>query len=535
MKKFFTKQLIKKAIREKPQNKTELERLKKDFSRKKGSKEEVVPILANAEMRKVYQEMVENREIKPSAVLENLLVTKEVRTLSGVAIVAVLTKSFPCPGKCAYCPDENKMPKSYLSNEPAVMRAISVDFHPYKQVQARLKMLEAGGHRIDKIEVIVMGGTFSHFSKRYRNWFIKETFRALNDYPKNYSGKSLTSNLEKEKKRNEKAQRRMVGLTLETRPDYVDLQEVVDFRKLGATRVEMGVQHLDEEVLKLNQRGHLIKEVVYATKILKEAGFKISYHLMPGLPGSDTKKDLAMVKKVFSDERFQPDLVKIYPCVVTRGSKIEKWWKEGRYFPLSNEENVELIKKIKAVIPPYVRISRLIRDIPEESILAGPNISNLRQIIQQKGVACRCIRCREVKADFSPKQEMILNRLEYKASGGKEIFLEYVSPDKKKLFAMLRLRIPGNEPEVINKLTVLKNCALIREVHTYGKVVGINKKEGRATQHIGLGRRLIQEAEKITREEFDVKKIAIISGVGVREYYKKLGYRLREEYMVKKI
>ncbi len=535
MKNIFIKQFIKKAIREKPQNRAELEKIKKDFSREKGLKGESVPILANAEIRKTYQEMIEKGEVKSNTGLENLLITKEVRTLSGVAVVAVLTKPFPCPGKCAYCPDESRMPKSYLSNEPAVMRAMSVDFHPYKQVQARLKMLEAGGHRIDKIEMIVMGGTFSYFSKKYRDWFIKECFRALNDYPKKYSGKSLTSNLEKEKKKNEKARCRMVGLTLETRPDYINPREVADFRRLGATRVEMGVQHLDEEVLKLNKRGHGSKEIIYATKILKEAGFKISYHLMPGLPGSNAKKDLAMVKKIFSDERFQPDLVKIYPCVVTSGSEIEKWWREGRYSPLSNEDNLELMKEIKAVIPPYVRISRLIRDIPEESILAGPNISNLRQMIQREGIVCRCIRCREVKADFSPREEVILNRLEYKASGGKEIFLEYVSPNKEKLFAMLRLRIPGEESKISNYLTVLKNSALIREVHTYGKVIGINKKEEKGAQHIGLGRKLIQEAEKIAREEFGVRKIAIISGVGVREYYRKLGYRLWEEYMVKKV
>ncbi|MFO7807582.1 MAG: tRNA uridine(34) 5-carboxymethylaminomethyl modification radical SAM/GNAT enzyme Elp3, partial [Candidatus Moraniibacteriota bacterium] len=307
-----------------------------------------------------------------------------------------------------------------------------------------------------------------------------------------------------------------------------------NFRKLGATRVEIGVQHLDEKILKLNKRGHTAKETAKATKLLKDAGFKISYHLMPGLPGSDPEKDLEMFKKVFSDERFQPDLIKIYPCVVTQGSEIEKWWREGKYQPLTNKENLRLMKQIKAIIPPYVRISRLIRDIPEESILAGPDISNLRQIIQQKKFKCSCIRCREVKSSYQPNEEIILNRIDYPASGGKEIFLEYVSKDKKKLFAMLRLRIPPDN--LINKFfPILNQSANIRELHTYGKLISLDKKDQNAPQHMGMGRKLVAEAEKIAREEFDLKKMAIISGVGVRGYYRKLGYRLKEEYMAKKI
>ncbi|MDZ7612247.1 MAG: tRNA uridine(34) 5-carboxymethylaminomethyl modification radical SAM/GNAT enzyme Elp3 [Candidatus Moranbacteria bacterium] len=529
------KKFIHEAVQANLQSRQDLELVKKSFCRRMNRNNNKLSILSNAQTREVYAEMLKKGEIKASPQLENFLVTKKIRTLSGVAIVAVLTKPYPCPGQCAYCPDEYQMPKSYLSNEPAVMRAISTGFHPYKQVQARLRMLEINGHSTDKVEMIAMGGTFSHFPASYQKWFIKECFRALNDYPKNLSSKSRSGFLEKEKKCNEKARHRMIGLTLETRPDYINREEITNFRRLGATRIEIGVQHISDEILKLNRRGHGAEETARATKLLKEAGFKISYHLMPGLPGSSPKKDLEMIKKVFSDQRFQPDLVKIYPCVVTKGSEIEKWWKQGKYKPLTNTQNLELMKKIKAAIPPYVRISRLIRDIPEESILAGPSISNLRQLLQQENVKCSCIRCREVKSSFSSKEKIVLNRIDYPASDGKEVFLEYVSPDKKKLFALLRLRIPSNRNQTVSFFPALENSAIIRELHTYGKLVSLSQKNAQAPQHMGLGKKLIRKAEQIAGQEFDLEKIAVISGVGVRDYYRKRGYRLKDEYMMKKL
>jgi elongator complex protein 3 len=257
--------------------------------------------------------------------------------------------------------------------------------------------------------------------------------------------------------------------------------------------------------------------------------------MMPGMYGSTPQKDLEMFKTLFNNPDFQPDMLKIYPCVVTRNSELFNLWKNENYQPLSNKENEELIIKIKKIIPPYVRITRLIRDIPEESIEAGPNISNLRQILQQKKVQCQCIRCREVRADYEAKEKIILDRIDYPASDGKEIFLQFTSQDKSKLFALLRLRINNPKTSKNHFLPVLKNSAIIRELHTYGKSAKLKTKSTDSPQHLGLGKKLVLEAEKIAKKEFHLNKISIISGVGVRGYYEKLGYELEEEYMVKKL
>ncbi len=486
----------------------------------------------NPNLRETYEKMIQEKKIKPSQNLEKMLFSRKIRTASGVAIVAVLTKPYPCPGKCLYCPSETGMPKSYLSNEPAVMRAVSANFSPFRQVQTRLRSLEMNGHSIDKIELIVMGGTFSFFPKKYQTWFICQCFRACNEYKGlkvKKVKKSIKSTLEKEQKRNEKSRVRIVGLTLETRPDYIDQKEVENFRRLGATRVELGVQSIFDDVLKKNQRGHKVQETIEATKLLKDAGFKINYHLMPGLLGSNLKKDKEMFQKIFSDSRFQPDMIKIYPTIVNEKSPLAKLWKNKKYRPMKNEEFEKLVLEIKnKIIPPYVRIQRLVRDVPKSEIAAGPNISNLRQLIEEK-TYCRCIRCREVKNKFSSEDKIILNRINYKASGGQEIFLELVSQDKKKLYALLRLRIPSKDV----LLPTLKNSLIVRELHTFGQSIGISKRNKKFAQHQGLGKKLIQEAEKIAGEEFEAKKIAIISGIGVRDYYKKLGYKLKDTYMTK--
>ena len=535
MKQSIIKKFIKKAIQRKLINQQSLELFKKEFCRELRKTKTEFRVLSNSDIRKTYLEMVKNQDLTLNPKLEKLLITKKIRTLSGVAVVAVLTKSYPCPGKCIYCPNEKSMPKSYLSNEPAVMRAISTKFHPYAQTQARLKMLEINGHSIEKIETIIMGGTFNHPSRHYQSWFVKECFRALNDYPKNLIKKSKISSLEIEKTRNETAQHRMVGLTLETRPDYINKKEIENFRKLGATRVELGVQSIFNNVLKANNRGHKIQATIDATKLLKEAGFKINYHMMPGMYKSSSKRDLAMFKTLFSNQNFQPDMLKIYPCVVTKNSEIYELWKNRKYQPLNNEANKKLLIKIKKVIPLYVRIARLIRDIPDKSIEAGPNISNLRQILEQEGVECQCIRCREIKADYEIKEKIILDRIDYPASAGTEIFLQFTSKDKQKLFALLRLRINSPKTSKEHFLPVLKNSALIRELHTYGQSTGLNKKNSNSPQHLGLGKKLIREAERITKKEFNCKKIAIIAGVGVRTYYEKLGYQTENEYMIKKL
>jgi len=531
--------LIKLATENLPETKEDFLRLKKKLCGKLKLK-----LPTNADLREKYEKMIPKRQIKRNEKLEKLLKTRGIRTQSGVAVVAVLTKSYPCPGKCIYCPTEKDMPKSYLSNEPAVMRAISSKFDPYRQVQTRLRSLELNGHDTDKIELIVMGGTFSYFPKNYQQKFITQCFQACNDYPKKNS--SNKTNLEKEQKRNEKTKHRIIGLTLETRPDYIDEKEILNFRKLGCTRVELGVQNIFNDVLEINKRGHDVEKTIQATKLLKDAGFKINYHLMPGLPGSTLKKDLQMFKDIFSKPPastrggdhsstrggdFQPDMIKIYPTVVLKNSALYKLWKNNKYKALTDNQFKKLVIKIKnEIIPPYTRITRLVRDVPTSSILAGPRISNLRQIIAKES-KCSCIRCREVRGDYDINEPVILDRIDYPASDGKEIFLQFVSQDKSKLFAMLRLRIPSQNVFIPN----LKNSAIIREVHTYGKLTQISQNSANSPQHIGLGKKLIREAEKISREEFDLKKIVVISGVGVRDYYRKLGYNLKETYMVKKL
>ena len=546
MHKIYTN-LIKEATASGIGNSVDFLQFKKDFC---GRQKILQP--SNANLRELYEKMIQEKIIQRNPALEKSLISRKIRTQSGVAVVAVLTKSFPCPGKCIYCPTEKSMPKSYLSNEPAVMRAIASQFDPYKQVRNRLYSLELNGHKTDKIELIVMGGTFSYLLKRYQMKFITQCFRACNDYgkkrelqniKKKATKKSPDENLLEEQKKNEKSIRHIVGLTLETRPDYIDEKEIINFRKLGCTRVELGVQSIFNDVLALNRRGHDIEQTIQATKILKDAGFKINYHIMPGLPGSDLRKDFRMFKELFSNQNFQPDLLKIYPTVVLKNSILYRKWKINfsdrhkfclGYKPLTDKQFEKFILKVKnEIIPPYVRIARLIRDIPTTSIIAGPTLSNLRQLIVPRS-RCRCIRCREVRSDYKINEPIILDRLEYDASGGKEIFLQYVSPDKKKLFALLRLRVPGDSNKN-HPISVLRQTALIREVHTYGKLAEIDKKDTTSPQHIGLGKKLMLEAEKIAREEYGFRKIAVISGVGVRNYYRKQGYRLSNTYMIKNI
>jgi elongator complex protein 3 len=533
---------IKSAIKELPATQEEFLQLKKKLS-----KLYKLPLPTNADMRDRYNTLVNEKQVAASKAFEAILLSRAIRTQSGVAVVAVLTKSYPCPGKCIYCPTEKDMPKSYLSNEPAVMRAIDSHFDPYLQMQNRLRSLEINGHKTDKIELIVMGGTFSFLPKAYQKKFITRCFQAANEYGNKSKVhkvvKSQDEILSEQQKKNESAEHRIIGLTLETRPDYIDEKEVVNFRNLGCTRVELGVQSIYDDVLKLNKRGHLVSETIRATKLLKNAGFKINFHMMPGLPGSTPARDFKMFKELFVNPAFQPDMLKIYPTVVLRDSVLYNMWKKGQYRPLSNKTFEKLVVKIKnEAIVPYVRIARLIRDVPTPSIIAGPTVSNLRQIIIPQS-NCPCIRCREVGAGFIVKEKIILDRIDYAASDGKEIFLQYVTADKparkgepqpgKKLFALLRLRIPNNSKD--HFLPVLKNAALIREVHTYGKLTQIDQQDATSPQHIGFGKKLLLKAEKIAKEEFNLDKIVVISGVGVRGYYKKQGYKLRDTYLVKNL
>ena len=519
----YSEKIVTKLAGLRVKNANRLNKVKRQFANKYQ-----IGMISNADILAVYNDLLKKNKIKQNPDLENLLKKRKIRTLSGVAPVAVLTKPYPCPGKCIYCPTEKDMPKSYLSNEPAVMRAIRTKFDPWVQVTERIRALTENGHNTDKIELIIMGGTWSYFPKKYQNWFVKRCFDACN--------LKTAKNIAIAHKWNESAKHRIVALTLETRPDYIDEKEIKYWRALGATKVELGVQTVNPKVLKFINRGHGVEEIVRATTLLKQAGFKIAYHMMPGLPLTTPATDLKNYETIFHDPRFQPDMLKIYPTVVTKNSKLYSLWKKGKYIPYNEKQLFDLLIKIKQSVPEYVRIIRLIRDIPKESIMAGNTVTNLREILQQEFKKtkkfCRCIRCREAREDIKDLKKATLSIIKYPASDATEYFLQYTSPNHRKLYAFLRLRLPkGDETNFIKKIA---DSAMIREVHTYGKLIALKKSTEKGIQHLGFGTRLTNEAEKISRKA-GFTKIAVISGVGVRGFYKKLGYRLQGTYMVKSL
>ncbi len=514
--KLIIKELIKKRIK----NSSDLAIFKRQVSKK-------YKILtpSNIQLLKAYHELTKKKRIKKSKIIEEILKTRPIRSLSGIVNISVLTKPYPCPGECIYCPLEDGFPKSYLSGEPAAERAKALGFNPYFQTKQRIKALQLTGHPTDKIDLRIIGGTWSYYPKNYQTRFIKRCFDACNN--------KTSKNLIQAQKLNESTKHRIIGLSIETRPDFIDKVEIKRLRNLGVTKVELGVQTIYDNILKMNLRGHKIKDTIKATKLLKNTGFKVSYQVMPNLLGSTPKKDIEMMKTIFSDEKFKPDLIKIYPCALVKEAPLYELYKKGKYNPYSLKILIKILCEIKKDIPYYTRIERIIRDIPSPRIIKGPvKISNLREVVKkemkEKNWECKCIRCREIKAKYDPKEKIYLFRNDYNASGAKEIFLSFENKKRNKLYSLLRLRIPSNDKPV---LSVLKNAALIREIHTYGQLVPISEKKT-APQHKGLGKKLIKEAERIIRNEFGLKKIAVISGVGARNYWRKFNYKLKDSYMV---
>ena len=492
-----------------------------------------------ANLISTYRQLVKEGKIKEDQKFSQLLTKRAVRTLSGVSVITVLTKPFVCPGKCVYCPTEPDMPKSYLSNEPAAMRAKMNLFDAERQVNMRIKALENNGHLVDKIEILVLGGTWSVYPDHYQHDFIRDLFYAANTYGDGQ--KREKKNLAAEQKINEDTTYKIIGLTLETRPDFISETEVKKLRNLGCTRVQLGVQHTDNQILDLIKRGHNIEQSIIATRLLKDAGFKVDHHYMPDLPGSTPEKDYEMFEYVFNSPDLQPDQLKIYPCVVNEFAELNKWYEEGRYQPYSEKELLDLLLAVKKIVPTYMRINRLIRDIPEESIIAGNKITNLRQYLQnelkRQNLSCRCLRCREVKGEEFDIKQIELVKRQYNASEGKEWFLSFENKEHTKVYAFLRLRI--NEQPEKNIFPELKNASLVRELHVYGKMIPATNDETddengaiSNTQHLGLGKRLMAEAERITLEQ-GLDKVAVISGIGVRNYYRKLGYELEGTYVTK--
>lgn len=478
-----------------------------------------------------YRTLIAAGTVKEDKDFSTLIRKRAIRTLSGVSPVAVLTKPMGCPARCVFCPTEENVPKSYLSNEPAVMRAILNDYDPYRQVKSRIDALEANGHPTDKIELIVMGGTWSSHPKPYQMSYIKGCLNAMNGV----NSRSLAE----AQKINETAKHRCVAITLETRQDWIDEKEVKRMRMLGCTRIEIGAQTIYDDILALVKRGHDVAATVHATQLMKDAAFKISYHMMPNLPGATVERDIAMFKEVFENPDFKPDMIKFYPCMVVPFAELKLWMEQGRHVPYTDEELIKIIIEAKKFFPRYLRVTRLIRDIPATSIIGGSKVSNLRQVAQdimkKRGLVCECIRCREIRDEVIDPKQIELRTMEYDASNGREFFLSYDEAKRDKLCALLRLRFSSyslnGKKHFIKEL---EGAALIRELHTYGAQVPISERDEKASQHMGFGKKLIAEAERISKKN-GFKKIAVISGIGIREYYRKLGYELEGTYMVKKI
>lgn len=523
-------------IEEEDLDRERIERIKKDVSKEfRLSKLPSNPDIAKYLSDRILSFFEEKEEVeKRLREVRRALKLKPVRTLSGVAVVAVMSSPARCPhGRCIPCPGGYNTPQSYTGKEPAAMRGMQHGYDPFRQVTARLKELKEIGHDTEKVEIIVMGGTFPAREKDYKDDFILNIYNALNSFGKRRRVQSKS--IEGAKKLNEHAKARCVGLTFETRPDYAGKKEIKEMLDYGGTKVELGVQSVDDRILQKIKRGHGVKEVVEATRLLKDAAFKVGYHTMPGLPGSDFKKDLENFKKIFEDPGFKPDYLKIYPTLVVEGTELYEMYKKGEYRPYTTEEVAELIAEAKRHFPVWVRVQRIQRDIPVKYAI-GLDRGNLRQIVhskmREKGWKCRCIRCREVGHAGIKDIESLISESEvvvrdYEASNGTEKFISFENKNEDLLFAFIRLR-EGNP-----YFKEIENHALIRELHVYGEVLPVGVRDSSAVQHRGIGEWLLKTAEELAKENFD--RIAVISGVGAREYYRRHGYRRKGNYMVKRI
>lgn len=539
-------------------------------------------------------EILLNTDDTEVPLLKKHLMTKPTRSISGVAVIAIMCEPHECPhGRCTVCPGGpashfGDVPRSYTGREPATMRALRHDFDPYLQVFNRLEQYIVTGHIPDKVELIIMGGTFPSTPRNHQKRFVKQALKAMNDFSEmffkgddlsihefkdffelpGYVGDELRvksirrrlerikdspkSSLPKEQRRNEKAKVRCVGLTVETRPDYGRLKHGNFALELGATRIELGIESVFDDVLDNIDRGHDVDESRKAIQELKDIGFKLNFHYMLGLPGSAPWRDLEGLKRLFKDPDFRPDMLKIYPCMVLKGTELFRQWKRGEFEPLTTDDAAKLICEFKRFVPKYCRIMRIQRDIPTYQTEAGVDRTNLRQYVdrlcRRRGIRCRCIRCREVgRADKLEKVSITVE--EYEASGGREFFIAAEDKVNDVLVGFARLRFPSGHL----RKEITKHSALLRELHVYGAAAAVGEKQalagksagkvagkvagngaGAKAQHRGFGRRLLRKAEQIARSHMK-KKLIIISGIGVREYYRKSGYRKEGPYMVKRL
>ncbi len=544
----------------------------------------------NPELLSLYHELIEEGVSKKERETENILKRLKVRSNSGVAVVSLLTKPYTCPGKCIYCPTEKNMPKSYLSREPAAARALLNRFDPYKQIWMRLRALTMNGHPIDKIEMIIIGGTFNYYKKDYQEEFVKESFRACNNWMATEEGREF---IEKDhnyslidlQKINESSHARIIGLSIETRPDYITDHEIMWLRYLGVTKVELGVQHLNDEVLKYNKREMTAQQVAEGVEKLRDYGFKIVYHMMPNLPTSNEEMDVKMFADLYNSKNHHPDMMKIYPNMVLKGSLLYKLVTQNKidYKAYDDDTLMRVLADAETHVPNYTRLIRVIRDIPADYIIIGSKKSNLREEVdkfqKKRGVKQVDIRSREIRDTEIDPQDFELTETWYETEHGYECFLQFENKEQNKLAGFLRLRLMKSidvksidkkdislmgdmqespqknwgldkwyketEDYYDNVLSkgeagqidkVLKDSTLVRELHVYGTMKRVGE-EGTQSQHTGMGKRLLARAEEISKgdNKYNLKfgRISIISGVGVREYYRKRGYRLEGTYMIK--
>ena len=515
--------------------------------------------LNKAALVAAYEQMVAAGTLEPDGALLERIRMKPMRTLSGVTTVTVLTKPYPCPGKCIFCPTDVRMPKSYLPDEPGAMRALEHQFDPFTQVESRIRALKNLGHPTDKIELLILGGTWSSYRRDYQEWFVKRCFDAMNEFkheghevheeePKEDSAvshrrargtngvNSVVSvvNLSHTHSQNESAPHRNVGLVIETRPDEITPDEIKWLRHLGVTKVQMGAQSFDDHILEINKRGHDVESTRQATALLRAAGFKIVLHWMPNLLGATPQSDREDFARMWED--FCPDEIKIYPNQLLANAELYEYWQRGEFQPYSTDELVDLIADIKPSIPRYCRVNRVIRDIPGNNVVEGNRRTSLRQDVQEemkkRGTTCQCIRCREVKGKTVELSSLQLHDYVYSAGKAQEHFISFNTADDG-LAGFIRLSLPSNNsPET--GLADLSGAALIREVHVYGQSLAVGAEKTGAAQHVGLGTRLLEEAERVAKQN-GFEKIVVIAAVGTRQYYIDRGFERGEYYLVKGI
>ena len=492
-----------------------------------------------------FRLLTDEGEIDPDPMLLDRIRMKPVRTSSGVAPVTVLTAPAGCPGQCIFCPDDWRMPKSYIFDEPGAQRAERDGFDPFKQTLGRIDAFESIGHDTSKVELLILGGTWSAYSQDYREWFVRRCFDAMNAYED--ADFVPSASLEEAQRRNVFSSHRNVGLVVETRPDWITPDEIRHLRRLGVTKVQIGVQSLDDEVLELNKRGHSVAEVRQALGLLRTAGFKLHLHWMPNLYGATLDSDRDSFRSFFDDPAIRPDELKIYPCSLIAGTELYQRWLAGDYSPYSEQELVALLADIKPSVPPYTRINRLFRDIPAHHIEAGVKTSNLREVVHRelarRGERCGCIRCREVRRQQVREEALRLQVSTYTTDLTDEYFLQFVvaedgengpevvNLERAPIAGFLRLSLPKT-PLAGSRafLDEIQGNALIREVHVYGPALAIGNAEEGAAQHVGIGTRLLAEARRISRKA-GFNCISVIAATGTQAYYAARGFEAGELYM----